>query len=71
VEFIRRGESKNEEQRAADFRPGPYREVVICQVQRTPEQQGEDGVFGQVPAFANDVVNYLNVCPRHFWKEPV
>ena len=71
VKFIRRGENKNEQQRTADFRPRPGRQVVVGHVQRAPEQHGEDGIFGHVGAFAKDMVDFLDVELGHIRKQPV
>ena len=69
--FIGRRVEKDKQQRAADFRPRPGGQVVFRLIQRAPEKQGENGVFNDVRAFAEEVMDLLDVRLRHLGKEPV
>ena len=70
MKFIARRVKKNNQQRAADLWPRPRRQIVFRLMQRAPQQQREHGVFGQMAAFADEVMQGLNFRLRHVREEP-
>ena len=70
MKFVAGSVKENDEQRAADFRPRPRRQIRFGRVQRAPEQQREHGVFGEMTAFAEQMMNEFNVRLRHLRKQP-
>ena len=72
VEFIGGGIEENNEDRDGGFAPAPGPRVFADGfADGAPEEDGEDGVFGEVRAFADGVMNHLDVCLRHVREEPV
>ncbi len=71
VKFVGGGVEKDQEQGAADLGPGPRRQPALPGVQRAPEQERQHGVFGQMRAFADEMVDLLDVRLRHVREEPV
>lgn len=72
MEFIGRGIEKNDEDGDGGFAPAPGTGIAAGGfADGAPEQGGEDSVFREVSAFANDVVNGFDVGLGHVRKEPV
>ena len=72
VEFIGGGIKENNEDGDGGFAPTPRTGVAAggfadC----APEEGGENGVFREVTAFPNDVVDGFDGCLSHVRKQPV
>lgn len=72
VEFIGGGVEENDEDGDGGFAPTPGSRVAADGFANgAPKQQGEDGVFREVAAFANCVVDGVHERLRHVREEPV
>ena len=72
MEFIGGGVEEDEEDRNGRFAPAPGAGIAANRFTNgAPEQSGEDGVFGEVTAFANGVMNGLDVRLGHVGKKPM
>jgi len=72
VEFISGGVEKNDEDGDGRLAPAPGAEIAAEGfADGAPEQGGEDGVFREVRAFSNNVMNGFDVGLRHVREEPV
>ena len=61
MQFVTGGIQKDDGQGQSGLGPAPRARVVFHRLaDRTPEQPGQDGVFGQVTGFAETVVNHLD-----------
>ena len=70
MKFVGGGVEKNHQHRAADFRPRPVRQLIFLPMQRPPDQQREHGIFGEVAAFAENMMQLGDVGRRHLGKQP-
>ena len=72
VDFIAGGVEKYAGQGEPGMVPAPRaRRARAEPADGPPEEQGEDGVFGEVTAFAEDVMKGFDVRLRHVREEPV
>jgi hypothetical protein len=67
--FVAGGVEENDEQGPADAGPGPGRQPFVC-IERAENQQRQDCVFGQMAAFAKDMVDQVNLRLGHVRKKP-
>ena len=72
VEFIGGGVEKNDQDGDGGFAPAPGTRVAAYGLANgAPEQNREHGVFGEVRAFADDMMDSLDVCLGHVREQPV
>lgn len=72
MKFIGGGVEKNNQDGDGGFAPLPRARVVWHRFAHgAPEQGGKDGVFGQVRAFAEEMMNGLDMRLGHMREEPV
>jgi len=72
MKFIRRGVKKNDQHRDDRFAPTPGAGIPSDGfADRAPKQNCEHRVFGEMRAFADDVMNGLDMRLRHVRKQPV
>jgi len=72
VEFIRWGVEEDNEDGDEGLAPAPGVRIATGGfADRAPEQDGEDGVFGEVTAFANGVMNGFDAGVGHVREQPV
>ena len=65
MKFIAGRVERDEQQHESGFTPVPGTGDVFHRLaQRAPEQQGEHEIFGEVRAFAEKMMDFLNVCFR-------
>ena len=70
MKFVAGSVEKNDEQRAAHARPGPRRQFGVTLAQGTENEQPQNGVFRQVTAFAEDMVDSLDFILGHMREKP-
>ena len=72
VEFIGGGVKENDADGNGGFAPAPGAGVVPGRFAHgAPEEQGEDGIFREMSAFANDVVDGFDARLGHVREKPV
>ena len=72
MEFIAGRVKENQGERDAGFPPAPRAGIVFHRLPHgAPEQEHEHGVFGQVSALADEMVDFLDMRLRHVREQPV
>ena len=74
MEFVARGVEENNGERQTGFVPTPFAGAAITFLwlaNGAPEQQGEQGVFRQMPSFAKQMMDEINIGLRHLRKKPM
>jgi len=72
MEFIGGSVEKDDEDGDGGFAPAPGAGILAHGfADSAPEENGEDGVFSKVCAFANRVVDGFDVSLRHVREQPM
>jgi len=72
VKFIGRGVGEYDQDNDGRLAPAPRAEVVPDGfAYGPPEEPRKDGIFGEMRAFAQQMVNEMDVRPGHARKQPV